>query len=194
MDMFSEQTILIINIVSRVAGETDDECTLNNYANSAMVVLINGLPVTITDALNGKAGMGKTLAELKTESFYTTQSNWNDNDVWNFDEVWDICESKTLPWLRWQNIDCDNLSIVDNTVEVHIKVYPNPTTGELRIENYESAMGNIQIFDLMGRVQKVESKKTATEITLDISHLSSGVYFLKVETASGAITQKVIKE
>jgi hypothetical protein len=97
--------------------------------------------------------------------------------------------------------DTQELSItVENTVGVveilaaQIKIYPNPTSGELRVTNNELGMGNIKIFDLVGRMQRVESRKAAGEIMLDVSHLPSGVYFLKIETEKGVITQKVIKE
>ena len=87
----------------------------------------------------------------------------------------------------------DAVGIVEIST-VQIKVYPNCTNGELRVTSNELEMENIQIFDLMGRMQKVEIKKTATEIMLDISHLPSGVYFLRIGTKSGKITQKVIRE
>ena len=90
--------------INRVLGySVDGNETKHNYANSAMVVLVNGSPVTITDALTGKAGMGKTLTELKTQNFYTTPSNWYNNESWDFTTIWTMTGSITgFPILQWQ--------------------------------------------------------------------------------------------
>jgi len=97
--------------------------------------------------------------------------------------------------------DTKELSItIENEVGIveiltaQIKIYPNPTSGELKVTNNELGMRNIQIFDSKGEMQRMESKKTIGEITLDISDLPSGLYFLKIETEKGMITQKVIKK
>jgi hypothetical protein len=66
-------------------------------------------------------------------------------------------------------------------------VSPNPTSGQLRIENYDISMGKIGIYDIYGRKQKAESRK---ENVVDISHLQSGVYFLRI----GNGTVKIVKQ
>jgi hypothetical protein len=75
-----------------------------------------------------------------------------------------------------------------------IQVFPNPTTGELRITL--SALphegGEIQIFNVMG--QTLMTLKTLGTIeTIDISHLAKGMYFLKVQTENGVFVKKVVK-
>ena len=78
--------------------------------------------------------------------------------------------------------------------ENNIKLlYPNPTSGELRIENGELRMKSIEVFDMMGRKQKAEGRKQNTEMLIDISHLPSGVYLLKIQTETGITTHKIIK-
>jgi subtilase-type serine protease len=73
-----------------------------------------------------------------------------------------------------------------------LMVYPNPTTGELRITNYDLRIGNVEIFDVYGRMQK--SRKAEKQNEIDISDLSSGIYFLKITTEQGTITKKVVKQ
>ena len=88
-------------------------------------------------------------------------------------------------------------------VEMHncasLQVYPNPTTRTLTITNYESCPElnsgtNVEVFDIYGRKQQVESKRqngeAAEEIVMDISNLAAGIYFLKV----GNETVKVVKQ
>ena len=83
-----------------------------------------------------------------------------------------------------------------------IVVYPNPTKGELRVKNGELKIENIEIFDVIGRVQsskfKVQSSQPETlnpqpETIIDISHLPSGFYFLGIRTDKGIFTAKVVK-
>ena len=72
------------------------------------------------------------------------------------------------------------------------KIYPNPTTRELRIENGELKIENVEIFDVYGR--KIFNFQLSIFNSIDVSHLSAGVYFVKIHTAEGEVTQKVIKE
>jgi len=62
-----------------------------------------------------------------------------------------------------------------------IRVYPNPTTGQLRITNYELRESTtIEIYNVVGqKLLSIESLKS-TETTIDIQHLTNGMYFLKV--------------
>jgi len=71
-----------------------------------------------------------------------------------------------------------------------IKIYPNPVTGELQVTSYKLQVTGIEIFDVMGRKQKAESRK---QNVVDIAHLPNGVYFLKITTENGVVTKKIIK-
>jgi hypothetical protein len=81
---------------------------------------------------------------------------------------------------------------IENIEMATVKIYPNPTTGILRIENGELKIEDIAISDIFGKIQKIENWKT--ESTIDISHLPAGVYFVKISTEVGEVTRKVLKE
>ena len=81
---------------------------------------------------------------------------------------------------------------VDENVENTITIYPNPTTGELRIENGELKIENVEIFDVLGKKQN-SRKAEQQNIVIDISDLSNGVYFLKISTEQGIVTKKIVK-
>jgi hypothetical protein len=86
------------------------------------------------------------------------------------------------------------LSINESGLDKLISVYPNPTTGELRITNLELRIDEIEIFDVYGR--KISSNHlitTSSNHKIDIFHLQSGVYFIKFTTDKGAIFKKVVK-
>jgi len=76
-----------------------------------------------------------------------------------------------------------------------ITLVPNPTTGELKIENGELKIENVEIFDIYGR--KLSSHHLITSSPnhlINISHLHSGIYFVKITTEQGEITKKIIKQ
>jgi len=78
-----------------------------------------------------------------------------------------------------------------------LRIYPNPTTGELRIacrDVLQCVFTNVEVFDVYGRMQKSrKAEKQNGEWGLDISNLSAGIYFVKIETESGVVTKKVVK-
>ncbi|MCL2167534.1 MAG: T9SS type A sorting domain-containing protein [Lentimicrobiaceae bacterium] len=78
---------------------------------------------------------------------------------------------------------------IDELTVSDIKVYPNPTTGELRVTSYELPVTWIEVFDIYGRKQNAESRmqKAEKEIVMDIRNLLSGVYLLKIFTEAGVV-------
>jgi len=76
-----------------------------------------------------------------------------------------------------------------------IEVYPNPTTGELRIENGELRIENVEIFDISGKVVSSHHLiPTSSHHLINISHLQAGTYFVKIATEQGEVVKKVIKQ
>jgi hypothetical protein len=80
--------------------------------------------------------------------------------------------------------------IADAQHATFLQVYPNPTTGELKMENGELKIENVEIYNVMGKKQ---SLNLSTPQFLNISHLPTGIYFLKIETEQGSVVKKVIK-
>ena len=89
-----------------------------------------------------------------------------------------------------------NVKVPEHQKTVSISVSPNPTTGELQITSYELQVTSIEIFDVFGRKQKAEGRKQKAEsvIVLNISHLQSGLYFMKIETENGTVVKKIVKQ
>jgi len=87
-----------------------------------------------------------------------------------------------------------NLGINDQDNDHGIVIYPNPTTGELRITNYELEITGVNVFDVYGKNVLSHTANLTPQTTINISHLSAGLYFVQVTTEAGTITKKVIKE
>jgi hypothetical protein len=81
-------------------------------------------------------------------------------------------------------------SIISPSI-TQIKVYPNPTNGRLTIENEKLTVENVEVYDVVGRVvQTFPVSAMSNETSIDISHLSAGIYFLQV----GKEKVKVVKK
>ncbi|MDL2257337.1 leucine-rich repeat protein [Bacteroidales bacterium OttesenSCG-928-I14] len=73
-----------------------------------------------------------------------------------------------------------------------LRVFPNPTKGELRIESGERRMENVEVFDINGKQLSTFNFQQSTQ-EIDISHLPNGIYFIKIKTDEGEISRKVVK-
>ena len=79
---------------------------------------------------------------------------------------------------------------VDGFVEEleNLTVYPNPTTGQLHIDAID--VTRVECYSQMGQLVAVFNN----ERDIDISHLSSGVYMLRVTLPQGVTVRKVVKK
>lgn len=73
---------------------------------------------------------------------------------------------------------------------VDVKIYPNPANQQFTIEHPDLIIQQVQLYDIKGKLQQ---KYTINNhiYTFDISQLSQGMYFLKIETSQGIITRKL---
>jgi hypothetical protein len=80
------------------------------------------------------------------------------------------------------------------TQAAQIKIYPNPTRGEIRIENEKLRINNMDIFDIYGKKLLSYTLQNTHETTISTAHLSAGIYFVKIGTEAGVIVRKIVKE
>ena len=86
--------------------------------------------------------------------------------------------------------------LIDAFKECKIKIYPNPTKGNLyiEIENLqESASCAIKVYDLSGRFV-FGSDNIKNSETIDLSGQSNGTYIMKIFVGVGSREWKIIKE
>jgi len=71
---------------------------------------------------------------------------------------------------------CDDLILSDNTHDIiGLSVFPNPTTGQVRIDT-DQRIKSVSVYDQFGRLQQ---RSTAEE--LSVSELPAAVYFVQVQ-------------
>ena len=104
------------------------------------------------------------------------------------------------------SVQFDNVSIKYNAaedllgtksnslVENKLAVYPNPSKELMNVTYDGSTLNNIQMTDLNGRVVKTLTVPNASNVQVNVSDLTPGVYMMKVVSDKGTSTKKVIKE
>ena len=197
----------VITLISSVTNRPDNDSTVFNIEQYAFLISVDGgaliatvigvIPVyTVSFAGNVSIAPQRVFTgnlvikpANPVRSGYSFEGWYTDNNTfanaWNF--ATDKVTQDTTLYAKWN----PEVGIVEaNGIRPNIKVYPNPTNGELRIENGEfSSIENGEIYDVLGRRQKAESRKGENTVIIDISHLASGVYYLKIDNK----TVKVIK-
>jgi PKD repeat protein len=74
-----------------------------------------------------------------------------------------------------------------------LRVYPNPSNGKFTIEipgNFASESNSIQIMDVAGKVVFMENGLANNTIALN--GIPKGIYFIKLITAQGLFTEKIV--
>ena len=81
-------------------------------------------------------------------------------------------------------------SISESTEKLTVNAYPNPASNQLSIEGSFMA---ISLYNTDGRRINISIQKVDTNMMIDISHLPSGIYFLKcTDLENNQTTQKII--
>ena len=79
---------------------------------------------------------------------------------------------------------------------VDFDLYPNPTDGKVNLVIGETLQGKaiVEVYNLLGEqmiAKKVSHLQKGETYTLDLSHLVSGLYILKMSTENGSCSKKV---
>ena len=81
--------------------------------------------------------------------------------------------------------------IVEANYRADLRIYPNPTKGQLRIKNCELRITkyDVEVFDMLGKKQYAVISEETDEIIVNISHLLPGIYLAKMRES----VRKVVK-
>jgi len=123
-------------------------------------------------------------------NFYPPSIDARD-DFWDTTSDGDQIMRNALLWA----IDGVVLSTDDNELGIDISVFPNPAQNELNIANTSSvSIEKTYIIDMVGRIVSTMDASDATTRTIDISNLTTGIYFLRLESADASSVIKFIKK
>lgn len=76
----------------------------------------------------------------------------------------------------------------------NVKLYPNPTTGNVFFDNSKSEYEKVVVYNYLGQEISKQELSFSTNESLDLSSFSKGVYLLKFIGEHGVTYGKIIKE
>jgi hypothetical protein len=77
---------------------------------------------------------------------------------------------------------------MNESLEDQLAIYPNPTTGLVKIEGAEGA--EVRVFNTLGEL--VVSEQSFRTGVVDLGNLEAGTYMIQVTTEKGTVTRKVV--
>ncbi len=94
------------------------------------------------------------------------------------------------------NPPCKTTTVVNEiATNGDMLIYPNPASDKIFIKLNTTAISNVEIFSMDGRVlykNSIQSNRNLAEI--NIAGFSTGVYFVRIDNASGAMVKKLVIE
>jgi len=173
-----------------------------NCQSSAVVqVAVNGKPNITTSypqqicageqAMITSAG-GVNYQVYSPNSLYSTNpafvmpSSSTQYTVWGTDA--NGCQNFTVATIAVN--ECTGIN--ENSSLFGLRVYPNPTNGNLNIELNTSSQKSVQVVDVTGRVV-VAAQTTGTNLQVDLSNVASGVYYVRIQSEQDSQVIKVIR-
>ena len=79
--------------------------------------------------------------------------------------------------------------INENTL-TGVSIYPNPSTGLIKITNTNATANTIVIYDMVGKVVTTKEAKDST--TIDLTSKGTGIYLVEVSNENGSLVERVV--
>lgn len=128
-----------------------------------------------------------------------TAGNFNPSTEGTFPITYTFTDGNNCSGSAIQNITVVNCLGIDDdaNADLNFVCYPNPAEDQLNIEFFQNQNDSYQI-----RLINIEGKTIFTEfksgnaganyLSLNLSHLETGIYFIELNTINGIVTKKII--
>jgi hypothetical protein len=127
-----------------------------------------------------------TLEDLKLNLLLPVTEGY----IYNFTTVSGDSRDRFL--LHFESVATDNIS---HLKEVGVRLYPNPTNGEIIIENANWLNQTLAIQNMLGEtVMKHTITKQTNKQKIDISELPNGIYIVQLFVNNEIQTLRLVKQ
>jgi hypothetical protein len=170
---FKSQPIIVV--------KTTPVITWDNPADITYGTLLSATQLNATASVTGTFVYTPDIgAKLDAGNNQTLKVDFTPTDTMYYNSA---SKTVTINVLAASNVS--SLSAAD------IKVYPNPATDNLIIENLEN-ISSVIVTSIDGTIVRDERLVNSTKASISLSDLSPGLYFVSVRTSSQSITVKKI--
>ena len=91
------------------------------------------------------------------------------------------------------NIYPSPVGMIENKATSAFELYPNPSKGEIKISSDKEWINSIDVVNIYGElVYTKQIPAYKKEQLLSLSHLSKGIYFIKVSSNDSKLTKKIV--
>ncbi len=163
-------------VASANYSSAGSELTFNG--NDAVGLFKNGVLIDIIGTFNGgTANFSADETLRRNTTVAVPKATFNKANDWTVYAL-DTCNG------------IGNRVIEDQAISLDYKLYPNPSNGTFMIQLTDRSMiFDVEIFSAVG--QKVFDKSANSDL-LEINHLQSGIYLIKVNSSGESLTKKII--
>lgn len=84
------------------------------------------------------------------------------------------------------------LSVNSFELNSKLNIFPNPASNKVTIELFTNEIPTLEVYDVTGKFLFTETLNNKVN-SIDIEELASGIYFFKVSSLEGILTNKIIK-
>lgn len=142
------------------------------YTSEELVLPVNPEDGIDTESLAQKNNM------VTSQSWYTENDSGVLVYVCDYIYTYDLIDTMGVP---------SHGTMVDNML-----IYPNPTSDIVSISGDKTIISHIDVLDNLGKVVLKASNVNKMQTNLDVSGLNSGVYYVRLFTSNGTVTEKLV--
>lgn len=85
----------------------------------------------------------------------------------------------------------DNTASIEESEEVTIGIYPNPSQGNVKVTGDEE-FTSIKLFDTKGSLIVIYDELHSKSVELSLHSLRKGMYLIQVETSKGTVQERIV--
>jgi hypothetical protein len=177
---------------------------LLNFTAKAVAKLVEIRWTTVTEINNDYFTVERSADGIKFKSIAVKKGAGNSSSRLNYMDT-DIRPLKGVSYYRLKQTDFDGKFSYSHIVAVkfselnELKVSPNPTEHDVNLSFFSPGSNHytFKIFDDKGSLVKSESYITAegmNTLTVDLSRLNRGLYFIFLSSTEGLLKARIVKE
>ena len=105
-----------------------------------------------------------------------------------------LLQKKELWLVVWKKNILGNIFLLQEELKNNLKIYPDPASDKVYIEMLLKPDNTtmLEVFDINGRSILKQELQNSQISSIDVSKLNSGIYFIKVMTATTVYSKKFV--